>query len=164
MAAIADPKLNGAELVRELKKTGTSPNKLELATQLLGFIHRKENRIATAVEIIDAMEKAGRMEGYMQWDKTPELTLKKAVTLATTGKWDGPVETTELSIEDRLLAGMELPPEEVEKTSLEEMAEAGDVPLASDGKTQAVADLKPAIGPKRGPGRPKKTGTETAAV
>ncbi len=154
MAVIVNPKLNGAELIRELKKTGTGPAKLELASQLLGFIHRTEKRIATAVEIIDAMEKAGIMDGFLQWPQTPTLTLTKAITLATTGVWVGPVEVVELSIEELILAGRELPPEEepvappLEKMVLEPDGIGG--PGENKNKMETATQLQPASAKKPG--------------
>ncbi len=118
MVKIEDPKLNGAELIRELKKTGTSDGKLEFASQVLAFTFRKEKRVARADEIIDAMEKQGVMVGYEAWQPTPPLTLQKAYALARTGVWQGPVEEREVPVEELILNNEQLP-EAVAKTAVE---------------------------------------------
>lgn len=150
MVKIENPALNGAELIRELKKTGTSASKLELATQLLGFIHRKEKRIARADELIDAMEQAGQTDKYLKWPRTPNLTLQKAYTLARTGKWSGPVEEVEPAVEDLILAGQKLPDEAV-KSPLEEMVTA-PMPSKADTLPETEADLVPAPKGRQKPG------------
>ncbi len=159
MVAIDKPKFNGAELIRELKKTGTAPAKLELATSLLGFINRTERRIARADEIIDAMEKAGIMPGYEQWPRTPELTLQKAIALATTGVWDGKKEVVETPLEELLLAGLPVPePEEAPVTPLEKMVLAPDEiggPGDNKNKMETATQLQP-MSVKKKPGRPAK--------
>ena len=174
MPVIANPKLNGAELIRDLKKTGTSPAKLELASQLLGFLWRTEKRVASANEIIDALEKSGIMDPYKAHPVTPPLTLKKAITLASTGKWDGPVEVTELSLEEKILAGDTLAVAPPPVTPLEAMSVPGSSePLPSDAdlaKEKFMPTLEPKPNPnpaKRPPGRPpgiKKVEVDLAPV
>jgi hypothetical protein len=152
MAVNESAKLNGAELIRELVRTGTADAKLALPRQILAFTHRKEKRVATAKELIDAMEKAGIMAPFQEWAKTPDLTLQKARTLAATGKWDGPLEVVEPTVEELLLAGTDLPPEP-EKPAAEQAVDAAD-PFNPTGDCTLEDDLtlKPV---KRGPGRPK---------
>lgn len=125
MATIENAKLNGAELLKALAQTGTSDSKLALPRQVLGFTARKEKRIATANEIVDVMEKAGVMAPFADHPRTPDLTLRKALALATTGKWDGPTEVAELPIEEILLAGQQLP-DEPKKPAAEEAVESLD--------------------------------------
>jgi hypothetical protein len=149
MAAIKDAKLNGAELIRELAKTGTADAKLALARHVLGFVHRKEKRVARADEIIDAMEKAGRIEPFLDHPTTPPLTLTKAVALATTGKWAGPVEVFEPTVEDLILAGETLP-EPAERPAAEQ---AVSEPAAEPYTMKDSLALKPV--PKAKPGAKK---------
>ncbi len=144
MVKIEDPKLNGAELIRELKKTGTSDGKLEFASQLLGFIHRKEKRVARADELIDAMEKQGLMPGYDHWPITPPLTLQKAYALARTGKWEGPTEAKEPTIEDMILAGETLADMGEVKSPIESMVES-PAPTPADTKADTIMGLKPVV-------------------
>lgn len=153
MATTDGAKLNGAELIRELVKTGTADAKLVLPRQILAFIHRKEKRVATARELIDPMEKAGIMAPFHEWAKTPDLTLQKARTLAATGKWEGPVEVIEPTVEELLLAGTDLPPEP-EAPAAEQAVEAHPFDPKGDCKLEDDLVLKPVA---RGPGRPKKT-------
>jgi hypothetical protein len=135
MAVITDPKLNGAELLRELVKTGTSDAKLALARQVLAFVHRAEKRVASAAELIEAMEKAGRMEPFLKdanghpIPPTPDLTLKKALVLATTGAWNGPVEERAPTVEELILAGQPVP--EAPKPSAVEAAVSAPPPEAN---------------------------------
>jgi hypothetical protein len=144
MAVITDPKLNGAELLRELVKTGTADAKLALARHVLGFVHRKEKRVASAAEIIEAMEKAGRMEPYQHYPVTPPLTLQKALVLATTGAWTGPVEATEPTVEELILAGQAVP-EAPEPTAAEQaVADPGPEPNT----LREALELKPVAKPK----------------
>ena len=125
MAVIAKPVMNGAQLIQALVKSGTGDGKMVLPRMHLAFIKRKENRIASAVEIIDIMEKAGVTEALAAWPRTPELTLQKALALASTGSWEGAVDHVEIPVEELLLAGTELPPEE-EKPIEEQMVEQFD--------------------------------------
>ncbi len=122
MAVIENAKLNGAQLLKEMAKTGTGAVKLALPRQILAFVHRKENRIARADELIDVMEKAGVIDPYKDFPPTPHLTLQKARALAITGTWDGPVESVEVPVEELLLAGQKLP-EEPKKPVTEEAVE-----------------------------------------
>jgi hypothetical protein len=157
MATIKDAKLNGAELLRELAKTGTSDAKLALPRQVLSFIHRKEKRVARADELIDAMEKAGVREPFAAFPQTPELTLKKAMALATTGRWDGPTEAKEPTVEELILAGQPVP-EEVAPPVAEEAVTSPAESLEGNRLEDALA-LKPV----KKPAKPVKK-LETAAA
>lgn len=148
MAVIKNAKIDGAKLIAELVKTGTADAKLALPRHVLEFIWRSEKRRATAQELIEAMEKAGVMEPYLAWPPTPPLTLQKAIALATTGAWAGPVEVRTPHIEELLLAGQDVPP-------------APEVPAAERAVNPPAAEpqtLKDAVAPGPRPrGRPRLT-------
>jgi hypothetical protein len=143
MAVIENAKLNGAELVRELAKTGTADAKLALPRQVLAFVHRREKRIASAAEVIDAMEWAGVKAEYLDHPPTPELTLRKARALALTGVWEGPTEKPEPTVEDRILAGAGVP-EPPEPPAADRAVSAG--PPEPETLAEALA-AKPAAKP-----------------
>lgn len=148
MVAIENPKFNGAELVAELAKTGTGDRHLKPARDLLAFVHRKENRVATASEVIDALESAGVTDAMLKYPRTPALTVQKARALAEAGRWDAPAAAEEPTVEERILAGQKLP-EEPAKTAVEEMAEASG--QWGDGDEKSPLSLRPV----KKPGRPK---------
>lgn len=156
MAVIKDARLNGAELVRELAKTGTADAKLALARQVLAFVHRKEKRVATAAEVIEAMEWAGMKEPYKGHPRTPELTLLKARGLALKGKWDGPVEERIPTVEERILAGDDLPPETPPPSAVEEALTAPEA--EPETLAEALANPEPPK-PAARAGRPKRPAT-----
>ena len=143
MAVIENAKLNGAQLIAELAKTGTGDKFLELPRQVLGFIHRKEKRIASAAEIIDVMEKAGVHDKFKDWRQTPELTLKKAIALAMTGEWNPAATPKVLPVEELLLAGQVLPPEEVKPAAEVAAEEDFEDEGPPDNKMEDALGLKP---------------------
>lgn len=91
--------MNGAELVRKLAESGTGEAKLDVARKTLVTINDQEQRLATAEEVLAAMESAGVSEG----------TLEKARSIIQTGKWDGVRVEKEKPVEERLLEQMALP-------------------------------------------------------
>lgn len=155
MAVVKNAKLDGAELIRALAKSGTGDDKLKIARMHLSFIHRKENRVATAAEIIDVLEKAGVTDALKTWPRTPELTLEKALAFAESGAWAPKTGPDETPVEELLLSGRELPPEN-EKPIEEQMVEEFD---PSAVKEEAPLALKRVPKPK-----PAKKPTEPTAV
>lgn len=145
MVPVKDPKVNGAQLLKELAATGTAAAKLLPASQLLAFVHRKEKRIADANEVIDVLERCGLPGAYEGYPATPDLTLRKARAIAEKGKWDGITEVAELPVWETLLAGQELPDEKA-PTLADQAAEAFDP--AAPCKMEDALELKPA---KRNP-------------
>ncbi len=160
MAAITDAKLNGAELMRELAKTGTADAKLALPRKVLAFVWRTENRVATANELIDAMEKAGTREPYLDYPQTPDLTLKKATALAVRGVWNGPVEEKVPPVEDLILGGAPALEEEPAKTVAERAVES---PNPFDVKGTHTLEDELALKKVAKPSKPKKAAEPVAA-
>lgn len=138
MLAVENPQVNGAELLKRLAETGTGAAKLELPRQLLAFTHRKYGKIATANEVLDALEKGG----------APELTLAKAKEIAATGKYDPAAKAPETPVEELLLAGAALPPEPV-KPALEEMAEEGPLEKLAAATEENPVEMKKVAKAKR---------------
>lgn len=91
--------MNGAELVRKLAESGTGTAKLDVARKVLADTDEQEGRVATAEEVVTALESAGVSEG----------TLEKARSIIQTGKWDGVRVEKEKPVEERLLEQMALP-------------------------------------------------------
>lgn len=162
MAIVEKAVLNGAELIKALAATGTGDDKLELPRQMLAFIKRKENRILSATEVIDILEKAGVTDNFAAWPRTPALTLEKARSLAATGKWEL-AEKEEIPVEELILSGAELPPE-AEPTSEEKFAE--EFNSQTDFKEEMALGLKPAekLGKKTVPKKPAKSETQKATA
>lgn len=85
---------NGAELVAKLAATGTGEAKLAVARKHLGFIHRSENRVASAAELLDVLAKEFGEE---------HMSVRKARCIAETGEWAGPIEMRNPPIEQILM-------------------------------------------------------------
>lgn len=116
MLAVENAKVNGAELLKKLAETGTGKDKLALANNVLAFVYKKFGRVATANEVLDALEQNG----------APEFTLHKAKCIAETGGWTPAVADGEVPLYEQLLAGgpVKLPAEEPEKSLVEQAQEA----------------------------------------
>ncbi len=118
MLAVEHAKVNGAELLKKLAESGTGKGKLEAGNQVLAFVWKKYERVATANEVLDALETTG----------APELTLKKAKAIAETGVWNPAAEQPDLPLYEVLAGGAKpVLPEEPQKPLVEQAAEAAEV-------------------------------------
>lgn len=90
--------MNGAELTRELGKSGTGERKLNVCREKLAEVKSRENRIATAEEVILALQDS---------EAVGEVTLAKAYKIAGITQWAVEVAKAhaELPIEEQLLGG-----------------------------------------------------------
>jgi hypothetical protein len=64
---------NGAELVRELLRGGTGERKIAVARKVLSDVWAREHRVATAAEVVEALEES---------EAVGEVTIAKARELA----------------------------------------------------------------------------------
>ena len=96
---------NGAELVQKLKGTGSPEGALAGPRKVLADVHRIEGRIASANEVMVAMETGE----YTAGDQRLEIpvaqpgTLQKVRALVKTGEWSGPPQEVVVPVEERLL-------------------------------------------------------------
>ena len=101
--------VNGAELVRKLKQFRTGEPKLNVCRKVLADVMARENRTATAAEVIAGLE--AHLNRVHVPDEAlakgvappPHLTLAKAREIAATGTWARPGSRTSTPIEDQIL-------------------------------------------------------------
>lgn len=138
---------NGAEFVKKLAASGTGERTLELCRDFLAFTHRKENRIATALEVYEAMETNFERNGW-----PGEMTFDKSRQIIETGTWVGPVSEKVTPVEELLLRGSDLPPE-VLPPPVEAMKEEFDAEEVREEKKRATIELSKV---KKKPGKETK--------
>lgn len=151
MVAVEKAVLNGAQLADALAKSGSGVRTLAPVRECLLEVHKKYNRIATANEVLAALEGAGDPASpYGKFREVTAAALDKARQLAETGKWLAPEHREEKPIEQLLLEGASVPAAPKAESKVE--AAPGDraevtqlpatklAPVQSTKKTPAAAE------------------------